>query len=156
MSLAIKRKKRRIMMLVFGGIALAISAVLVSLANRDLITFYFGPAEMVTRAEAGEFTETRRLRLGGMVENGSLVRGQGESITFTVVDGQGALEVAYTGVLPDLFEEGQGVVAEGYYRDGRFEAEEILAKHDENYMPREVAESLKESGYALPGQEAAQ
>ena len=64
--------------------------------------------------------------------------------------------MAYTGVLPDLFEEGQGVVAEGYYRDGRFEAEEILAKHDENYMPREVAESLKESGYALPGQEAAQ
>ena len=89
---------------------------------------------------------TEIFRIGGLVEDGSLVIGQGESITFVVTDGGASVPVSYTGIRPDLFGEGQGTVATGRYINGVFEATEILAKHDENYMPSEVVDALKEQG----------
>ena len=85
-------------------------------------------------------------RIGGLVETGSLVRGQGETVTFKVTDTNEAVPVSYTGVLPDLFEEGAGMVGTGSMQDGRFVASEILAKHDESYMPKEVVDALKAQG----------
>jgi cytochrome c-type biogenesis protein CcmE len=136
------RKTRRIQMLVLGGVLLAASALLVSFAFRDAIVFFFSPTELMA--------ETRRpdqlLRVGGLVVEGSLKRGESETASFDVTDGNGVVSVTYTGVLPDLLAEGQGVVAEGFLRDGVFQATEVLAKHDENYMPREVVDALKAQG----------
>ena len=88
-----------------------------------------------------------RFRLGGLVADGSIVRGQGKTVSFTVTDTAGTLPVTYVGILPDLFREGQGVIAEGVLQaGGGFKADTVLAKHDENYMPREVADALKERG----------
>ena len=137
------RKKQRIMLLVFGGVALALSTVLVSLAMRDSIVFFFGPTELMAREASGEIGADRRLRVGGMVVEGSVTRGEGETVTFAVTDMESEVDVAYRGVLPDLFAEGQGVVAEGYFENGRFRAESVLAKHDEKYMPREVSSALE-------------
>jgi len=137
------RKKQRIMLLVFGGVALALSTVLVSLAMRDSIVFFFGPTELMAKEATGEIGADRRLRVGGMVVEGSLVRGSGETVTFDVTDMNEAVGVSYKGVLPDLFAEGQGVVAEGYFEDGRFRAVTVLAKHDEKYMPREVSSAME-------------
>ena len=137
------RRKQRIMMLVFGGVALAMSTVLVSLAMRDSIVFFFGPTELMAKDASGELGADRRLRVGGMVVEGSLVRGSGETVTFSVTDMKQAVDVSYKGVLPDLFGEGQGVVAEGYFKDGRFRAVTVLAKHDEKYMPREVTSAME-------------
>jgi cytochrome c-type biogenesis protein CcmE len=137
------RKKRRMQMLVFGGVLLAASTALVSMAFRDTIVFFLSPTELVAEARSPE----QRLRVGGLVQEGSLVRGQGEAVRFDVTDGNGTVTVAYVGVLPDLFREGQGVVAEGYWRGESFEAVEVLAKHDENYIPKEVADALKEQGH---------
>ena len=90
-------------------------------------------------------------RIGGLVESGTLVRGQGETITFKVTDGGASIPVTFTGVLPDLFAEGQGMVATGRFENGTFDATEILAKHDETYMPKEVVDALKEQGvYKAP------
>ena len=88
----------------------------------------------------------QRIRLGGLVEEGTLLRGQGETVTFSVTDGAASVPVSYTGILPDLFAENQGMVGTGKYINGTFEASEILAKHDETYMPREVVDALKEQG----------
>lgn len=137
------RKKQRIMMLVFGGVALALSTTLVSLAMRDSIVFFFGPTELMAKEAEGEIGADRRLRVGGMVVEGSLVRGAGETVTFDVTDMQSEVPVSYKGVLPDLFGEGQGVVAEGYFVDGRFQAKTVLAKHDEKYMPSEVTDAME-------------
>jgi cytochrome c-type biogenesis protein CcmE len=104
--------------------------------------FFFSPSEVLEKAIGPD----QRLRIGGLVAVGSLVRGEGATITFDVTDNAETIPATFTGVLPDLFREGQGVIAEGYLRDGVFEADEILAKHDENYMPKEVADALKEKG----------
>ncbi|MDT8344653.1 MAG: cytochrome c maturation protein CcmE [Thermohalobaculum sp.] len=141
------RKTRRIQMLIFGAVLMAGAAGLVSFAFRDTIVFFFSPTELMAAAHSPD----RLLRVGGLVAEGSLTRGQGETVTFDVTDGNGTLSVAYTGVLPDLFREGQGVVAEGYLRGGRFEAVEVLAKHDENYMPKEVSDALKQQGHWQDG-----
>ncbi|PRD34238.1 UNVERIFIED_CONTAM: ccmE1 [Trichonephila clavipes] len=109
---------------------------------RDGINFFRAPAQVV--ADPPQVDEV--FRLGGLVEDGSLVRGQGETITFRVTDGAESIPVAYTGVLPDLFTEGQGMIGTGKMVDGVFEATEILAKHDETYMPKEVIDALKEQG----------
>ena len=138
-----RRKTRRIQMLALGGVLLAASALLVSFAFRDAIVFFFSPTELI----AEERRPDQLLRVGGLVVDGSLKRGEGETARFVITDGKGAVPVIYTGVLPDLFAEGQGVVAEGYLRDGTFQATEVLAKHDENYMPKEVADALKEQGH---------
>jgi len=89
---------------------------------------------------------TETFRMGGLVEDGSLKRGQGETVRFRVTDGGASVRVAYRGILPDLFEEGQGMVGTGRFVDGTFQATEILAKHDETYMPKEVTDALKEQG----------
>jgi cytochrome c-type biogenesis protein CcmE len=105
------------------------------------------PADLTTASiEPGQ-----RIRLGGLVEKGTIVRGQGTEVSFAVTDGEKSVEVAYTGILPDLFREEQGVITEGTFEpDGVFRADSVLAKHDESYMPREVAESLKEKGVWQP------
>ena len=107
------------------------------------------PAFRVFQRELAEKAQgpNQRLRVGGLVADGSVLRGAGETISFDVTDGAATQKVIFTGVLPDLFREGQGVIAEGYLRDGVFEADNILAKHDEDYIPREVAEALKEQGH---------
>jgi cytochrome c-type biogenesis protein CcmE len=138
------RKQRRLTLI--GG-ALAVLAIAVALmlnAFRDSIVFFNSPSDVVEKhVEPGT-----RIRLGGLVKDGSLVRGNNLSVRFEVTDGKTEIPVAYTGVLPDLFREGQGVVAEGVLDGGGvFNAETILAKHDETYMPKEVVDALKKSGH---------
>ena len=137
------RKTRRIQMMVFGAVLLGASALLVSFAFRDAIVFFFSPTELLAEPRSPD----QLLRVGGLVVSGTLVRGESETATFDVTDGNGTVAITYTGVLPDLLAEGQGVVAEGYLRGGAFEATEVLAKHDENYIPREVVEALKAQGH---------
>ncbi len=137
------RKTRRIQMMVLGAVLLGASALLVSFAFRDAIVFFFSPTELLAEQRRPD----QLLRVGGLVVTGSLVRGEGKTATFAITDGNGTVAVSYTGVLPDLFAEGQGVVTEGYLRDGTFTATEVLAKHDENYIPREVVEALKAQGH---------
>ena len=146
--MAATKKSRRLQMLLFGGALLIGAAVLVSVAFRDAIVFFFSPTELL----AAEHRPEQLIRVGGLVAEGSLVRGQGKTVTFDVTDGNGTVQVAFTGVLPDLFREGQGVIAEGRMRDGRFVASKVLAKHDENYMPKEVADALKEQGHFRGGE----
>ncbi len=141
--MAMTRKKRRILLIGIGAFFLVAAATLVGVGMRDTIVFFFSPTEMLARAPGPD----ERLRVGGLVEKGSVVRGQGETVRFTVTDGSTAMEIAFAGVLPDLFREGQGIIAEGRLRNGVFVADEILAKHDESYMPREVADALKKQGH---------
>ena len=137
------KKKRRIQVLIAAAVALVVAAVLIGYGFRDGINLYRSPTQLAEAPPpAGEV-----FRLGGLVEDGSLVRGEGETVSFSVTDGGGTVPVTFRGVLPDLFKEGRGVVAQGRLEDGGvFVAREVLAKHDENYMPREVSDSLKEQG----------
>jgi cytochrome c-type biogenesis protein CcmE len=141
------KKQRRIQVIVVAFVALALSTALIGYAMRDGINFFRAPSQVVAEPPA----PTEVFRIGGLVEEGSIVRGQGETIRFSVTDGGAAVEVTYTGVLPDLFEENQGMVGTGSLVNGVFEATEILAKHDETYMPKEVVDALKEQGvYKAP------
>jgi len=124
-------------------VALSLAVGLVLVALKDDIVFFRSPSEVLTGVAEG-----KQLRLGGMVEDGSLVRSaDGLQVTFHVTDGAGTVPVSYRGVLPSLFREGQGVVVEGAMQGGTFEAASVLAKHDENYMPREVKAALEKGGY---------
>lgn len=136
------KKKRRIQVIMLATLALIISTALIGYAMRDGINFFRAPSQII--AEPPSPTEV--FRIGGLVEEGSIVRGQGEQVRFSVTDGGASIPVVFTGVLPDLFEENQGMVGTGRYIDGVFEASEILAKHDETYMPKEVIDALKEQG----------
>ena len=136
------KKRRRVQIIVVAFVALALSTGLIGYAMRDGINFFRSPSQV---AEAPP-SPTELFRIGGLVEEGSLVRGQGETISFRVTDGGASIPIVYKGILPDLFEEGQGMVGQGRYIDGTFEAVEILAKHDETYMPSEVIDALKEQG----------
>jgi cytochrome c-type biogenesis protein CcmE len=138
------RKQRRLVLIGSGLAVLAVAAVLVLSALRDSIVFFNSPTDVVEKhVQAGA-----RIRLGGLVQPGSLVRGGNMSVRFEVTDGNQAVPVTYTGILPDLFREGQGVVAEGTLDTaGLFRADTVLAKHDENYMPKEVADALKKQGH---------
>jgi cytochrome c-type biogenesis protein CcmE len=136
------KKQRRIQVILVAAISLALATGLIGYALRDGINFFRSPSEVI--AEPPQETEV--FRLGGLVEEGTLIRGQGETVSFSVTDGGASVPVAYTGVLPDLFEEGQGMIGTGTYVNGTFKATEILAKHDENYMPKEVVDALKEQG----------
>lgn len=136
------KKKRRIQVLSVAAVALALSAGLIGYGFRDGINLYRSPSQIASEPPAADET----FRLGGLVEAGSIVRGASETVTFTVTDGAEAVPVSFTGVLPDLFTEDAGMIGTGRMQDGVFVADEILAKHDENYMPREVADSLKEQG----------
>ena len=138
------RKQRRLTLIGGALVVLAIAAGLVLNALRDSIVFFSTPS-MVAEKHIGP---GRRFRLGGLVETGSLKRGDNLAVTFTVADGSAALPVAYKGILPDLFREGQGVVAEGSLDgSGVFRADTVLAKHDETYMPKDVADALKKQGH---------
>jgi cytochrome c-type biogenesis protein CcmE len=124
-------------------VVLGVAVGLVLYAMRDSIVFFYSPSEVAEMKVA----PGQRFRLGGLVETGSVVRDEGTTVRFVVTDRSRNLPVTYTGVLPDLFREGQGVVAEGTLAaDGTFHADNVLAKHDENYMPPEVAKKLKEQG----------
>jgi cytochrome c-type biogenesis protein CcmE len=128
-----------------GGVAaLAVALGLVLNAFQSNLVFFFTPSQIVS----GEAPKGKTFRLGGMVEEGSLKReGNSTSMTFRVTDTAKTITVSYTGILPDLFKEGKGVVAQGKVTDtGQFQASEVLAKHDENYMPPEAAEALKKAG----------
>ena len=141
------KKKRRIQVIVIAAVALAISTGLIGYAMRDGINYFRSPSEVVEQRPA----ESEVFRIGGLVEVGSLVRGQGQITSFRVTDGGASVPVTFAGILPDLFEEGQGMVGTGSYVDGVFVASEILAKHDETYMPKEVLDALKEQGvYVAP------
>ncbi|WP_457648858.1 cytochrome c maturation protein CcmE [Profundibacter sp.] len=145
------KKKRRIQVIIVAFVALAVSTGLIGYAMRDGINFFKSPSQIVEDTPP----PTQVLRVGGLVEEGSLKRGQGEVITFNITDGGATIKASYSGVLPDLFKEGQGTVATGSYVDGVFQATEILAKHDENYMPKEVVDALKEQGvYVDPADQA--
>jgi cytochrome c-type biogenesis protein CcmE len=138
------RKQRRLTIIGGALAVLAIAAALVLNALRDSIVFFSTPS-MVAEKHIGP---GQRFRLGGMVEQGSLTRGADLAVTFEVTDGGAKLPVAYKGILPDLFREGQGVVAEGAIdQAGVFKADTVLAKHDETYMPKEVADALKKQGH---------
>jgi cytochrome c-type biogenesis protein CcmE len=137
------RKTRRLIALAGAGAALSLAVGLVLVALKDDIVFFRSPSEVLTGVAEG-----KQLRLGGMVEDGSLVRSaDGLQVTFHVTDGAGTVPVSYRGVLPSLFREGQGVVVEGAMQGGTIEAASVLAKHDENYMPREVKAALEKGGY---------
>src|SRR6266704_3551525 len=137
------RKQRRATFIAVCVGILSLAVLLVAVALRDTIVFFHTPKEVAEKAiPAG-----KRIRLGGLVAAGSLVRGAGSTVEFAVTDTVRTITVRYTGILPDLFREGQGVVAEGKLDSaGRFLADTVLAKHDENYMPPEVAKALKEQG----------
>lgn len=147
------RKQRRLVLIGSALGVLAIALALVLNALRDTIVFFNSPTDITEK----HLPPGTRIRLGGLVKTGSLVRSDSLKVRFEVTDGNKDVAVAYQGVLPDLFREGQGVVAEGALDPaGVFNADTVLAKHDENYMPKEVAEALKKSGhwkddYGKPG-----
>lgn len=135
-------KRRRLWLLVGSLAVLGAAATLVLTALNDNLVFFYSPSQVAEKNIAPD----RRFRLGGLVEAGS-VQKNGEEVRFTVTDTHKTVAVVYRGLLPDLFREGQGVIAEGALRaDGVFVAREVLAKHDENYMPPEVAKAIKEAG----------
>lgn len=136
------KKTRRVQIVALTVVALVAATGLIGYGMRDGINFFRAPSQVL----AAPPRPSEVFRIGGLVEAGSLKRGEGEVIRFNVTDGGAVVPVTYRGVLPDLFEENQGMVGTGSYRDGVFEATEILAKHDESYMPKEVIDALKEQG----------
>jgi len=136
------KKQRRIQVIVVAVVAMAAAFAAFYFATPDALQFFRSPSEV---AEAPP-PPNEVFRLGGLVEDGTLARGQGETTTFRVTDGGASIAVAYTGVLPDLFAEGEGMIGTGRYIDGVFQATDILARHDETYMPAEVIDALKEQG----------
>ena len=137
------RKQRRAGSIALSVAVLLVAVLLVAVALRDTIVFFHTPKEVAER----HIPAGKRFRLGGLVAEGSVKRGAGTAIEFAITDTIKTIAVSYTGLLPDLFREGQGVVAEGKLdAAGRFLADTVLAKHDETYMPPEVAKALKEQG----------
>ena len=136
------KKKRRVQIVSIAFVALAVATILIGFAMKDGINFFKSPTQVIEDTP----NPNEVFRIGGLVEEGTLLRGVGETISFYVTDGNESVSVKFTGLLPDLFEENQGMVATGKYIDGIFYASEILAKHDETYMPSEVIDALKEQG----------
>ena len=140
------KKKRRVQVLALSGVCLAAVLGLLALLPDESFQFFRSPSEVA----AAPPRETELFRIGGLVETGTMVRGNGTEVQFSVTDGGASIPVTYTGILPDLFAEGQGMVGQGRYVNGTFQAVEILAKHDESYMPKEVLDALKEQGVYVP------
>ncbi len=138
------RKRRRLYLVLFGMLLLGAAAALMLNAFSENLVFFHSPTEVAEKSIPAE----RRFRLGGLVEEDSVAKGEdGMTTNFRITDTANAVQVTFTGMLPDLFREGQGVVAEGKLdAKGVFHATEVLAKHDENYMPPEVADAIKKSG----------
>jgi len=150
-SRGMTRKQRRLVLigLSLGVLSLAAGLVLYSLSGS--ITLFQSPTDIVEK----NLQPGTRMRLGGLVEGGSIRRGENMEVAFVVTDGRTTIPVSYRGILPDLFREGQGVVTEGVLGPDRsFRADSVLARHDENYMPKEVADSLKRQGHWKPGDPA--
>jgi cytochrome c-type biogenesis protein CcmE len=140
----VTRKQRRLTQIAAIGAVLTTALALVLIAFEESIVFFKSPTDIVEKG----ITPGERFRLGGLVADNSVVRGQGISVHFVVTDTANEIAVAYSGLLPDLFREGQGVVAEGMLDgNGVFVADTVLARHDEQYMPREVADALKAQGH---------
>jgi cytochrome c-type biogenesis protein CcmE len=136
------RKRRRLYFVALGLLGVFAGTALVLSAFQDNLVFFFSPTEIAAKKPGPH----QRVRMGGLVESGSVVK-DGKTVTFKITDTSNSTPVTYTGLLPDLFKEGTGVVVEGHLgADGVFAAKDVLAKHDENYMPREVADALKKSG----------
>jgi cytochrome c-type biogenesis protein CcmE len=148
----VKPKRRRLYFVVAGMVLLGAAAALVLYAMNDTLVFFYSPSELATK----QIPPGRTLRIGGLVETGSVARdADGTTVHFRVTDTAKTVAVVYKGILPDLFREGQGVVAEGTMnQDGVFVAAEVLAKHDEKYMPKEVVDALKKSGRWQEGAQA--
>ncbi|WP_424986804.1 cytochrome c maturation protein CcmE [Microbulbifer sp. S227A] len=143
------KKQRRMQVIVLTLVSLMAATALIGYGMRDGINFFRAPSQVLEEPPA----PNEVFRIGGLVEEGTLERGQGEVIRFSVTDGGASVPVSFSGVLPDLFAENQGMVGTGSYVNGVFEATEILAKHDETYMPKEVVDALKAQGvYQEPGE----
>ena len=142
-----KRKHKRLTFVGLAFLLIAAAAGLILSAFEESIVFFHSPTDIVEKP----ISQGQRLRLGGLVEEGSVEKQADAVVTFRVTDMANSVNVSYRGILPDLFREGQGVVAEGTYANGLFTADEVLAKHDENYMPPEVMEAMKKSGKVMPG-----
>ncbi|MGD9915645.1 MAG: cytochrome c maturation protein CcmE [Rhizobiaceae bacterium] len=137
------RKQKRLSVIGTGLAFLTLATVLVFYALGAKASYFYMPGDL----KAAMLEPGQRIRLGGLVSDGSIVRGQGTKVSFGVTDKSETVKVTYDGILPDLFREGQGVITEGAFGgDGVFVADSVLAKHDETYMPKEVADSLKEKG----------
>jgi cytochrome c-type biogenesis protein CcmE len=137
-----KRKHKRLTFVIIAMVLLGTAAALALNAFRENIIFFYSPTEVAER----KVVEGRRIRIGGLVEEGSVQKQPNAVVLFRLTDLNTAILVRYKGLLPDLFREGQGIVAEGRLEKGEFRADEVLAKHDETYMPPEVADALKKSG----------
>ena len=148
-----KRNHRRLSFVALGILVLAAAAALILTAFEDNIVFFHSPTEIVEKFAKHELRPEQRLRIGGLVEEGSVSKtADGATTRFKVTDLNKSVVVEFRGLLPDLFREGQGIVAEGHYNNAIFTAREVLAKHDETYMPPEVAEALKKSGQWKPAE----
>ena len=145
------KKTRRIQVIMIAFVALGLSVAVIGVAFKDGINYFRSPSEVVAEAPS----EDELFRIGGMVQTGSIVRGEGTEVSFVVTDCFEAVPVTYVGILPDLFEEGQGMVGQGRYVNGTFEAVEILAKHDETYMPAEVENMQEQQNFCEPFNEPA-
>jgi cytochrome c-type biogenesis protein CcmE len=143
------RKRRRLLAVLAAMGMLGIAAALVLNALSDSLVFFYSPSDLTTE----RVSKGRMLRIGGLVEEASVKRGgDGKTVTFRITDGSAAVPVTYSGALPDLFREGQGVVVEGRLDgSGEVRAASVLAKHDERYMPKEVVDALKKSGHWQEG-----
>lgn len=137
------RKQKRLSIILGLGVVLALALGLILTALKDQIVFFRSPTEVA----AGKVRSGESFRLGGLVETGTIQKEEGQKVRFVVTDGPARVNVLYTGLLPDLFREGQGVVAEGKLDGATFIASTVLAKHDENYMPREVKDALEKQGH---------
>jgi cytochrome c-type biogenesis protein CcmE len=143
------KKQRRVQVIALAALALVGATALVGYAMRDGINFFRSPSQVMSEPPH----EGETFRIGGLVVEGSILRGQGTEVAFAVTDTNATVPVRYTGILPDLFAEGQGMVALGKMEGDTFVATEVLAKHDETYMPQEVVDALKEQGvYKDPNQ----
>jgi cytochrome c-type biogenesis protein CcmE len=137
------RRQRRLVLIGSALSVLAVAVALVLGALKDSIVFFNSPTDVAEK----HIVAGTRIRLGGLVKEGSVERSDNLRVRFDVTDGKNSIRVAYQGLLPDLFREGQGVVTEGVLDGGLFKADSVLAKHDEKYMPKEVADALKKQGH---------
>lgn len=142
-----KPKHQRLLFIIVSMIFLCAGTLLTMAAFRNNLVFFYSPSDLVKQPLSSTLPLTKTIRIGGLVKAGSIEHGSGDSINFIITDGQADIKVLYNGILPNLFREGQGCIAEGKITsDGEFTAQKILAKHDEKYMPREVVDALKRSG----------
>ena len=143
----ISKKKQRIRWLILAIFMIATASLIIGFSLKDGIEYYKSPTQVLS----SDISKNIKFRLGGLVEDSSLVKSSGKKISFNITDNQNSIPTSFEGILPDLFAENQGVIASGKYINGVFVAEEILAKHDESYLPKEVIDILKQDGlYVVP------